>query len=589
MAPRTLGRTSCHDACLVISIDAQGGGRRFYRDRPRARLPLRVVGMAVLVAGMTGVCLAFLLGMYAMPSFCVWSAWCTDDVEMVIASTALPTSPWRALWRTATYAIRYMDLAFPALVVSLVLSVLAFGMTYLAIQYAQSAFVVGGLGGVDLLKRDLLPHGQKPPVIPESLGLVCAVIYLLILVAFIPFRYFGANMYGLPSSLAGDVYSSPGLHQDLASFLSALLSVYSGAFLGFVDDVLDIRWRYKLPIPLLSSIPMLAVYMAGGGTTGVVIPAWPPILRDVLGCSTMELGALYYVFMMMLATFCTNCINILAGINGVEVGQATVIALSICVNDLLYLDIPAVVRAALINKTPIPYPVDILRGYHGSQDLVIRHLFSLHLLLPFIGTSLALLAWNRYPARVFVGDTYCYFAGMVLVSCGVLGHYSKTLLLFFLPQIFNFLLSCPQLFGLVPCPRHRVPFVDVPSGRLYPSSVRLHASTPRVTHALLALLESCRCVRRLRNETGQVVGVTNMTLLNAVLVMAGARAETVSRADLSASLAVADPALKPRAARSTLYLTERGLWYCTMLVQVIGSVIAFAIRYRLSSVLFPST
>ena len=33
----------------------------------------------------------------------------------------------------------------------------------------------------------------------------------------------------------------------------------------------------------------------------------------------------------------------------------------------------------------------------------------------------------------------------------------KTLLLFFLPQIFNFVLSCPQLFGLVPCPRHRVP------------------------------------------------------------------------------------------------------------------------------------
>jgi UDP-N-acetylglucosamine--dolichyl-phosphate N-acetylglucosaminephosphotransferase len=45
----------------------------------------------------------------------------------------------------------------------------------------------------------------------------------------------------------------------------------------------------------------------------------------------------------------------------------------------------------------------------------------------------------------------------VLACAGVLGHFSKTLLLFFIPQVFNFLLSCPQLFGIVPCPRHRVP------------------------------------------------------------------------------------------------------------------------------------
>ena len=46
---------------------------------------------------------------------------------------------------------------------------------------------------------------------------------------------------------------------------------------------------------------------------------------------------------------------------------------------------------------------------------------------------------------------------MAFAVVGIQAHYSKTLLLFFLPQIFNFVLSCPQLFGLVPCPRHRVP------------------------------------------------------------------------------------------------------------------------------------
>lgn len=63
----------------------------------------------------------------------------------------------------------------------------------------------------------------------------------------------------------------------------------------------------------------------------------------------------------------------------------------------------------------------------------------------------------RYPSEVFVGDTYCYFAGMTFAVVGILGHFSKTMLLFFLPQIFNFLYSTPQLFHLIHCPRHRIP------------------------------------------------------------------------------------------------------------------------------------
>ena len=46
---------------------------------------------------------------------------------------------------------------------------------------------------------------------------------------------------------------------------------------------------------------------------------------------------------------------------------------------------------------------------------------------------------------------------MTFAVAGILGHFSKTLLLFFIPQIFNFLFSVPQLFNLVPCPRHRLP------------------------------------------------------------------------------------------------------------------------------------
>ena len=65
---------------------------------------------------------------------------------------------------------------------------------------------------------------------------------------------------------------------------------------------------------------------------------------------------------------------------------------------------------------------------------------------------------------MFVGDTYCYFAGMTFAVVGILGHFSKTLLLLFIPQVFNFLYSTPQLFKFVPCPRHRLPMY-VSTGR----------------------------------------------------------------------------------------------------------------------------
>ncbi len=75
---------------------------------------------------------------------------------------------------------------------------------------------------------------------------------------------------------------------------------------------------------------------------------------------------------------------------------------------------------------------------------------------------------RRYPSRVFVGDTFTYFAGMTIAVAGILGHFSETLLLFLIPQIFNFVYSLPQLFKIVPCPRHRLPVFDPKTGLLRP-------------------------------------------------------------------------------------------------------------------------
>lgn len=55
-------------------------------------------------------------------------------------------------------------------------------------------------------------------------------------------------------------------------YLSSLLSLLTATLLGFIDDLFDVRWRHKLPIPLVAAIPTLLVYYSEGGLTSVVLP-----------------------------------------------------------------------------------------------------------------------------------------------------------------------------------------------------------------------------------------------------------------------------------------------------------------------------
>jgi UDP-N-acetylglucosamine--dolichyl-phosphate N-acetylglucosaminephosphotransferase len=57
--------------------------------------------------------------------------------------------------------------------------------------------------------------------------------------------------------------------------------------LGFLDDVFDIRWRHKVPVPIIASIPLLMVYFSEQGNTNVVVPK---PLRPLLG-SLINLGS----------------------------------------------------------------------------------------------------------------------------------------------------------------------------------------------------------------------------------------------------------------------------------------------------------
>eukprot|EP00917_Polyrhabdina_sp_WS-2016_P002391 GHVP01005126.1.p1 GENE.GHVP01005126.1~~GHVP01005126.1.p1 ORF type:complete len:260 (+),score=23.61 GHVP01005126.1:427-1206(+) len=208
-------------------------------------------------------------------------------------------------------------------------------------------------------------------------------------------------------------------------------------FLGFVDDIVDLPWRYKTTLPFFASLPLTLAY--SGGTT-IKIPSWL-FSRIGLNSQFLELGMLYHIYMILLVVFCCNSINILAGVNGLEIGQSLVIAFFIVlysINEILY----------------------------GTPTEKEHHYLSLVFSIPFLATSLGLLRHNWFPSTVFVGDSYTYFSGMYFGVVGILGHFSKILILLFIPQIVNFLLSIPQLFKFIPCPRHRVPKINQETGLL---------------------------------------------------------------------------------------------------------------------------
>jgi UDP-N-acetylglucosamine--dolichyl-phosphate N-acetylglucosaminephosphotransferase len=354
------------------------------------------------------------------------------------------------------------------------------------------------------------------------MGAVCAMVYLFVVIFFIPWPFYKDIVVATSGGGNRDVIKELGEvetgrllhrfpHNKLASFLGAILSLQCIVLLGIGDDLFDIRWRHKVLIPAVAAIPMLVVYFVDFGVTHMVVPIpLRPYLGDIfdLGTSTaglmfdlalMSLGWLYYVYMALLSIFSSNSINILAGINGIEVAQSLVVAVLIVGNDVLYLS----------PFTTYPHP---------ATD---SHLFSLYFLLPFIGVSLALLMHNWYPAKVFVGDTYCYFAGMVFAVVAILGHFSKTLMLLLLPQAFNFAYSAPQLFHLVPCPRHRLPHFNARTGLLEPSRVEFQKPLRQPIAETLKLLHRLRLLDVEVDETGRVVSSSNFTLINLWLVWFG--------------------------------------------------------------------
>lgn len=322
----------------------------------------------------------------------------------------------------------------------------AFAGTDWLVQPVCARALKRGLYGADLNKPRVQSKGHQhtnpSPRVPEATGLAAGTAFLL---------------------CAAATVLGHGPAERLAEFHAGLLSAAVMLLAGFADDVFDLPWRVKLVLPVAAATPLLASY---DGPTTVVIPKLlRPLLAHFATASSetsaqgayIELGVVYKVYMLLVAVFCSNAINIHAGINGLEVGQTAILA-----SGVLALNFQSLASSP-------------------------SHAYSARLMAPLLGACLGMFRHNAYPSAVFPGDTFTFFAGMSLAVAAILGHLTEALLVLMSPQLINFVISLPQLLGVVHCPRHRLP-------KLHPETGKLHSSG-------------------------------NLTLLNVILYLAGPRHE----------------------------------------------------------------
>jgi UDP-N-acetylglucosamine--dolichyl-phosphate N-acetylglucosaminephosphotransferase len=222
------------------------------------------------------------------------------------------------------------------------------------------------------------PDQHKPnrPLVPNGLG----VIYVLVSTVYIFLLYYLER--------AGTLGASFNVADGVSVSLTLAVCILFGGFMGLLDDWIDLKWRYKAFLPLISAIPLITFASSNPEVrTSIALP--------LLG--TIHFGSYYYfIIIPVLVTIVTNTVNQLGGFNGLE---------TIC---------PAIVMIGLMSLS-------------GSYAIL--------LLCPLI--VWLILAFFNFRGRIFVGNTGSFAIGITLASFAIISDLKFDLVISILAYIFN--------------------------------------------------------------------------------------------------------------------------------------------------------
>ncbi|MGY5880120.1 MAG: hypothetical protein RTV31_07715 [Candidatus Thorarchaeota archaeon] len=235
-----------------------------------------------------------------------------------------------------------------------------------------------GITGIDVHKPDR-------PEIPKGGGFVllfAMVFALLVVVGLTTFQSLSVEMVGL---------------------FAALVSILLASMIGLLDDQLDFSNRAKVILPMVATIPMIAVSV---GTPTMNIPF----------IGTVNFGIAYALIIVpLMMTFIIDSSNMYGGMNGLEVGLGTINASGLIIYVLL-----------------LPVMQDTVISPQQLQASIVA--------AALLGASLGFMIFNRYPAKVLPGDVGRLPIGAAMAAALIIGNMDRLAILMYTPFAINFLL-----------------------------------------------------------------------------------------------------------------------------------------------------
>jgi len=182
-----------------------------------------------------------------------------------------------------------------------------------------------------------------------------------------------------------------------ALFFAAMSACLGAGLVGLMDDMFRLRKRSKAILPFVLALPLGAVVYAAKNTV-------------LLG---VDIGLLMVLMVPLGVTSASNAANMLEGFNGLGAGLGVIMTSSLIV-------------------------ISIITGAQGG----------LFLLFPLLGALTAFLWFNRYPARVFPGDSMTLFTGATIACAAIISSPSLKAFgaILFAPMIVEFILKARGRF-----------------------------------------------------------------------------------------------------------------------------------------------
>lgn len=192
---------------------------------------------------------------------------------------------------------------------------------------------------------------------------------------------------------------------DTKILLFGLLTTALLSLLGLIDDILEFSNKITKPMmAVFAAIPLIAANYTTQMTIGL------PFIGSI------NLGLFYALLLIpLMIIFCSNAVNILAGLDGLVPGMGAIATLGLLI-----------VSYIKYNPTAIIF-------------------FSL-----LLAVQMALYAYNSYPSKIFPGNIGTLFIGGAIAVGAIIGNIERAFFIIMIPYAIHFLLYARSYFKFTP-------------------------------------------------------------------------------------------------------------------------------------------